>query len=240
MSDARIAFRPTLDDLPGLSARFENSAPEEILAWAARVYEGGLCVATAFGAEGCALLAMLSQIPNQAYVFNLETGYQFPETLDFRERIQEKYGIAVDYVRSRESVASMEARLGGPIYDTDPNKCCNIRKVIPLHEVTVGYPAWISAIRRDQSPSRANAPIVGWDAKFELVKINPLANWTKKDVWTYILDNDVPYNPLHDQGYPSIGCWPCTKPASGSDDRSGRWAGKAKTECGLHIDGAGI
>jgi len=183
---------------------------------------------------------MLAKIPNQAYVFNLETGYQFAETLELRERIREKYGIAVDYVRSRESVADMEERFQGPIYGVAPNECCLIRKIAPLREVAAGYCAWISAIRRDQSAARATAPIVGWDAKFEMVKINPLANWTKKDVWTYILDNDVPYSPLHDQGYPSIGCRPCTKPASGDDDRSGRWQGTDKTECGLHIDGAGI
>ena len=99
-----------------------------------------------------------------------------------------------------------------------------------------GYEAWISAIRRDQTPERAHQPIVGWDKKFELVKINPLANWTKSDVWNYILNNDVPYNPLHDQGYPSIGCWPCTRAVgAGEDDRAGRWAGTAKKECGLHV-----
>jgi len=238
--DVRAISVPGKDELEDLSARFEKSSPEEILEWAASVYGEKLCFATAFGAEGCALLAMLAKIPNHAYVFNLETGYQFAETLELRERIREKYGIAVDYVRSRESVADMEARFRGPIYGVAPNECCHIRKIVPLREVAAGYCAWISAIRRDQSAERATAAIVGWDAKFGMVKINPLANWSKKDVWTYILTNDVPYNPLHDQGYPSIGCWPCTKPASGDDDRSGRWKGTEKTECGLHIDGAGI
>ncbi|MDR3710912.1 MAG: phosphoadenylyl-sulfate reductase [Capsulimonadaceae bacterium] len=227
---------PNRDALETISKQFENSSPEQILRWAASTYGSRLSLATAFGAEGCALLGMLSQIPNEAYVFNLDTGYQFRETLELRERIDDKYGITVHYVRSEETVSQMEERFGGPIYGTDPNLCCHIRKVVPLRKVVAGFDAWISAIRRDQSPARANAPIVGWDDKFQLVKINPLARWTKRDVWEYILANDVPYNPLHDQGYPSIGCAPCTRAAANSaDERDGRWAGTVKTECGLHI-----
>jgi len=228
--------KPTVSDLAALSADFETKTPQQILEWAAEAYGDRLCMATAFGAEGCVLLAMLAEVRNEAYVFNLETGYQFQETLDLRDRIDGKYGIQVHYVRSETSVADMEAQFGGPIYKSDPNQCCNIRKIVPLHKAVQGYEAWISAIRRDQSEARGRAPIVGWDAKFNLVKINPLANWTKKDVWNYILANDVPYNPLHDQGYPSIGCWPCTQSVNANDDdRAGRWAGTAKKECGLHI-----
>ena len=132
-------------------------------------------------------------------------------------------------------MADMEARFGGPIYGTRPDECCRIRKVVPLKKAVAGYTAWISAIRRDQTPNRARSPIVGWDSRFDLVKVNPLANWTKQQVWRYIHDNDVPYNPLHDHGFPSIGCWPCTRTVSnGQGDRDGRWAGFAKTECGLH------
>jgi len=224
------------EELSEINADFETKSPQEILRWATEAYGDQLCMATAFGAEGCVLLAMLAEIDNRAYVFNLETGYQFQETLDLRERIQDKYGIQVHYVRSEESVADMESRFGGPIYATDSNQCCQIRKIVPLRKAVEGYQAWVSAIRRDQAQTRANAPIVGWDDKFKLVKVNPLANWTKADVWNYILKHDVPYNPLHDQGYPSIGCWPCTKAVgTGDDDRAGRWAGTAKKECGLHI-----
>jgi phosphoadenosine phosphosulfate reductase len=227
---------PNQEDLPKISTRMEDCSPQEILAWAADTYGDRLAMATAFGAEGCALIAMLSGISNDVYLFNLDTGYQFPETLDLRERLMDKYGVKVHLVQAEESVPAMESRFGGPIYDKDPDLCCHIRKVAPLPKAVEGYHAWISSIRRDQSPMRANAPIIGWDRKFQLAKVNPLANWSKKDVWNYILKNDVPYNPLHDQGYPSIGCWPCTRAiGAGEDERAGRWAGFAKVECGLHV-----
>jgi phosphoadenosine phosphosulfate reductase len=219
------------------SETMEKSAPEEILRWAVETYGAGLTMATAFGVEGCVLLAMLAEIPGgrDVRVFNLETGYQFPETLALRETIRERYGIEVEYVRARETVAEMEARFGGPIYGRDPDECCRIRKVEPLRDALRGHTAWISAIRRDQTPDRARVAIAEWDSKFELVKISPLANWTKGDVWAYVHINEVPYNPLHERGYPSIGCWPCTRAvAPGSDDRAGRWAEFAKLECGLH------
>lgn len=218
-----------------MAEQLENYSPEDILAWACETFGDKLTMGTAFGAEGCVLLAMLSQIDNRAFIFNLDTGYQFPETLELRERIMAKYGMQVHLVRAAESVEQMEARFKGPIYGTDPDTCCNIRKVVPQKLAVKGYDAWISAIRRDQSPMRANAPIVAWDKRFEVVKVNPLAKWSKKEVWNYIFSNGVPYNPLHDQGYPSIGCQPCTHPVgAGDDEREGRWAGKSKTECGLH------
>ena len=121
------------------------------------------------------------------------------------------------------------------MYGTQPDQCCHDRKIVPLRRAVAGYDAWISSIRADQSSHRARADVVGWDAKFGLVKINPLLRWTHRDVWAFVVTNKVPYNPLHDQGYPSIGCWPCTKAVRpGDDERAGRWAGQAKTECGLH------
>jgi phosphoadenosine phosphosulfate reductase len=223
------------DNLREISNSLEQASPEDILRWAAATYGEKLTMATAFGAEGCVILAMLAEIAPKTHVFNLETGYQFRETLELRERIRERYGIEVAYVRPAETVEEMEARFGGPIYRTRPDECCRIRKVEPLRKAVAGFDAWISAIRRDQTPDRARSGIVEWDGKFNLVKVNPLANWTKEDVWSYIRANDVPYNPLHDEGYPSIGCWPCTRPADpGTDDRAGRWIGFAKTECGLH------
>jgi phosphoadenosine phosphosulfate reductase len=225
-----------IQELDKLSLTMESWTPQQILAWSVNHYGSKIAMATAFGAEGCALIAMLAEIPNEAYLFNLETGYQFPETLELRDRLRDRYGANVHLVKSDESVEAMEKRFGGPIYGSDPDTCCNIRKIVPLREVIVGFDAWISAIRRDQSPSRAKAPIIGWDSKFNLVKVNPLANWTKKDVWNYVIKNDVPYNALYDQGYASIGCAPCTRAVGGeSDERAGRWAGLAKTECGLHV-----
>lgn len=228
-------MKPTEDDLSGISAEMEQKTPQEILRWAWDTYGSTLTMATAFGAEGCVIIAMLSEITKDVHVFNLDTGYQFPETLETRERLISKYGIPIRLVASQQSVIDMENQYGGPIYGTNPDICCNIRKVVPLREAVTGYAAWITAIRREQTADRSTQPIVGWDSKFGLVKINPLANWTKTDVWKFILDNDVPYNPLHDNGFPSIGCWPCTRSiGAGEDERAGRWSGKTKTECGLH------
>ena len=223
--------------LQRISDQYEKSSPEDILRWAIENHGMGLTMATAFGVEGCVLLAMLAGIPGgkNVRVFNLETGYQFPETLALRETIRERYGIEVEYTRAKETVLAMESRFGGPIYDRDPDECCRIRKVEPFREALSGHTAWISAIRRDQTPERAASDIIEWDSKFGLVKISPLANWSKRDVWAYVQINEVPYNPLHDRGFPSIGCWPCTRAvAMGEDDRSGRWASSAKLECGLH------
>jgi len=233
-----------LEKLQQESQRLETAQPDEIIAWAVENYFPKLTMATAFGPEGCVILYFLSKIQPRTHVFNLDTGYQFQETLDLRDRIAEKYGIEVELKRPETTVAEYEALNGGPVYKTDPERCCFERKVKVLRQAAVGYDAWMSGIRRDQSPDRAKAPIVGWDKKFNLVKISPLANWTKKEVWSLIVKENIPYNPLHDQGFPSIGCWPCTRAVhDGEDERAGRWSGMAKTECGLHSleqDGSGI
>lgn len=216
--------------------QLEDAAAEDILAWAVESFYPRLTMATAFGAEGCLIIHMLARINPNVRVFNLETGYQFPETLQLRERIKQRYGMEVEYVRADESVEDMEKRFGGPIYGKRPDECCRIRKVEPLKKAVEGYDAWISSIRRDQTPERAGVGVVSWDRKFNLVKISPLARWTSQQVWDYIRANDVPYNPLHDRGFPSIGCYPCTRAvAEGEDERSGRWAGFEKRECGLHL-----
>jgi phosphoadenosine phosphosulfate reductase len=178
---------------------------------------------------------MLAEIAPETPVFNLDTGYQFEETLELREQVKARYGIEVELKRPKLSVAEYEAANGGPVYKAEPDRCCFERKISILHESANGFDAWASAIRRDQSPDRAKAAIVGWDAKFGLVKVSPLANWTKKEVWGLIEKEKIPYNPLHDQGYTSIGCKPCTRSTlPGEDERAGRWSGFAKTECGLH------
>jgi phosphoadenosine phosphosulfate reductase len=214
----------------------EGATPQEILRWAVEAFHPRLTVATAFGAEGCCLVHLLAEIEPGVRVFNLDTGYQFPETLELRERIRERYGIAVELVRPEQTVAEYEAGHGGPLYRRRPDQCCHDRKIVPLRRALAGYDAWVSAIRRDQTADRALADVVQWDAKFGLVKVNPLLTWTRRDVWDFVLAHDVPYNPLHDRGYPSIGCWPCTDAvAEGADERAGRWAGTGKKECGLHV-----
>jgi phosphoadenosine phosphosulfate reductase len=233
------------EEIAEANARLEGQSPQAILRWAVQTFHHKLTMATAFGAEGCCILHMLAEVGPAVRVFNLDTGYQFRETYELRERIRDRYGIEVEYVRPEQDVADYEAEHGGPLYNLRPDQCCYDRKIAPLKRAVEGYEAWISAIRRDQTSHRAVAGIVQWDAKFELVKVNPLLAWTKSDVWRFILDHSIPYNPLHDQGYPSIGCWPCTAAVGeGADERAGRWAGTAKKECGLHVievrDGGGI
>jgi len=241
-----VAPTPELrEELREASERLETATPEEILTWAAQRFSPKLAMGTAFGPEGCVILSMLAELAPDTYIFNLETGYQFQQTLDLRDRMVEKYGLQIDMLAPELSVPEYEAKHQGPLYKSNPDQCCGDRKIRVLERAAQGMDAWMSGIRRDQSPVRAGQPIVGWDQKFGLVKISPLANWTKKEVWNRIFTAGVPYNPLHDQGYPSIGCWPCTQKAveGEADDRSGRWTGMQKTECGLHTlesGGSGI
>ena len=226
----------TQEQIAAANQQLAGQSPQQILRWAVKNFHPKLTMATAFGAEGCCLIHMLAEIEPTVRVFNLDTGYQFAETLELRERIKQRYGIAVEMIQPELTVPEYEAEHGGPLYNHRPDQCCHDRKVLPLRRAVVGYAAWISAIRKDQTEHRAVASIVQWDAKFSLVKVNPLLGWNKKDVWTFVMKHAVPYNPLHDQGYPSIGCWPCTRPvAEGEDERAGRWAGKVKKECGLHV-----
>lgn len=223
------------EELTEVNERLADATPIEILQWGIDRYFPRLTMATAFGPEGCILIHLLAEVEPRVRVFNLDTGYQFAETLALRDRIAQRYGIEVEMVRADSTADEYERLHGGPLYVSNSDQCCYERKIVPLRRALVGYESWITAIRADQSAHRAKAKAVGWDAKFGLMKINPLLSWTRRDVWAFIVANEVPYNPLHDRGYPSIGCWPCTQPvASGTDERAGRWAGQAKTECGLH------
>ena len=225
----------TLRELDEGNRLLEAAEPPDIIAWAVRRYGPRLTMATAFGPEGCLIIHWLATIAPQTFVFNLETGYQFAETLALRDRIARRYGMEVSLEGPDTTVEEYERLHGGPLHQTDPNRCCADRKIAVIRRVLTRFDAWMSGIRRDQSADRSVAPIVGWDAKFNLVKVSPLANWTKARVWDAIVREDVPYNPLHDQGYISIGCWPCTRPVGvGEDERAGRWSGTGKTECGLH------
>ena len=234
--DGQLVLTPELEqELVTVSQSLEKASPEEILRWGVERFRDKFTMATAFGPEGMVLIHMLAEIDPQVHIFNLDTGYQFKETLALREKIIERYGITVELKKPELSVAEYEAANGGPVYLHNPDQCCFDRKIKVLQKAVVGKHAWASAIRRDQSADRAGVPIVGWDKKFRLVKISPLANWTKSTVWNFILKHDVPYNPLHDDGFTSIGCQPCTRAIMlGEDERAGRWSGSQKTECGLH------
>lgn len=218
-----------------VAAELENATPQEIISWALTEFSGQVAIATGFGAEGIALIDMAVKSAPHPDVFFLDTGFLFSETHQLRRRIEDRYGIHIRGVRTSLTPEQQEERYGPELWARDPDLCCHLRKLDPLKEALRGLDGWMTAIRRDQTAARSNARPVEWDARWHLIKVNPLVRWTKRDVWRHILENNVPYNPLHDEGYPSIGCTHCTRPVLiGENDRAGRWAGRAKTECGLH------
>ncbi len=208
---------------------------EAVVAWLAARYLPGVVLACGFGVEDCLLVDLLSRVAPAVGVFYLDTQLLFPETYATRDRLVERYGIHPVAVRPRQTVEEQAEALGPALWGRDPDLCCRLRKVEPLTRILSGQRAWITGVRREQGPTRARTPLLEWDRRFGLAKGNPLAAWTARDVWRYVHDQDVPYNPLHDRGYPSLGCWPCTRAVrAGEDPRAGRWSGFAKTECGLH------
>lgn len=214
--------------------RFETATAQELIAWAVQQFPK-LTLACSFGAEDVVLVDMLHKVSPRTDIFYLDTDLHFKETYETRDRLASHYDLQFVQVKSHLTLEEQAKAYGDELWKSNPNECCNLRKVLPLTKILSRYDAWITGIRRDQAPTRANAKKVEYDVKFGLIKFNPLASWTSEDVWNYIKDNNIIYNPLHDQNYPSIGCEKCTKPvAPGEDPRAGRWAGTEKTECGLH------
>ena len=225
----------TNEELKAVSDGFEGADPEAVLRWAVEEFGDEVALATGFGPEGCVLVDVLARVRPDARIFYLDTDLLFPETYELSERLRARYGVRFERRAARLSLAAQAARCGERLWERDPEECCRLRKVEPLREMLAGLRAWVTAIRREQTAARARAGLVERDAKFGLVKVNPLASWSAREVWAYIFKHDVPYNPLHDRGYPSLGCTPCTTPVRiGEDPRAGRWRGTAKTECGLH------
>ncbi|EOS59071.1 MULTISPECIES: phosphoadenylyl-sulfate reductase [Paenibacillus] len=213
---------------------FESLSPQEILAWAVETFPN-ITFACSFGAEDVVLVDMLQQISPSTDIFYLDTDFHFKETYETRDAIAAKYGLEFVRISPLLTPEEQTQKYGEELWKADPNACCNLRKVEPLTRVLGRYDAWITGIRRDQAPTRANAKKIEYDTKFGLVKFNPIANWTSDDVWNYIREHQLIYNPLHDRNYPSIGCEHCTRPVMpGEDPRAGRWSGTEKTECGLH------
>lgn len=214
--------------------RFESESPETIIKWAAEVLPN-ITLACSFGAEDVVLVDMLQRVSPRTDIFYLDTDFHFKETYDTRDRLAERYGLTFIRVRPLLTPEEQANEHGDELWKRNPNACCNIRKVEPLSRHLARYDAWITGIRRDQAPTRAYAKKVEYDSKFGLIKFNPLVSWTSEEVWNYIREHDVIYNPLHDQHYPSIGCHYCTRQVMpGEDPRAGRWSGSDKTECGLH------
>jgi len=230
-----------IENLENIQILAETWNAAEVLQWAFRTFGKRVEMASGFGAEGMALIDVAARLNPDLRLFTIDTEFLFPETYQLIEKVERRYGITVERVRPRLTPEGQEEVYGPALWSINPDQCCALRKVEPLKEKLAGLRAWITAIRRDQTSARAGARKVEWDQKFQLVKINPIADWTTKDVWNYLHQHDVPYNPLHDQNFTSIGCTHCTRAIRpGEDPRAGRWAGFQKTECGLHISDAAI
>lgn len=241
------ATKLTEDDLRELAARgaaeLAGANANELLLWTEKHFgniNGPRGWATcnyvvASNMQDAVLVDLAAKVRPGVPVMFLDTGYHFVETIGTRDAIESVYDIRVVNVTPEQSVAEQDKLLGKDLFASKPGECCRLRKVVPLGKALRGYSAWVTGIRRVEAPTRANAPLISFDEAFKLVKINPLAAWSDQDMDDYIAEHDVLVNPLVDEGYPSIGCAPCTaKPIEGSDARSGRWQGRAKTECGLH------
>jgi phosphoadenosine phosphosulfate reductase len=230
-----------LREIFDMAAHFETRPAEELVAWALERFAGGVTQACSFSLEAVVLVDMHAQAADEPDVFYLDTGVLFPETHQTRDSLAAYYGIDFRAILPALTVPEQERIFGEELYRRAPSQCCWLRKVEPMTRALAGYDAWITGIRRDQAPTRANTAMVEWDETFGLVKINPLASWTWDDVRAYVRERGLPSNPLHDRGYPSIGCWPCTtRVLPGEDLRSGRWRGLAKLECGLHPANGGV
>ena len=225
----------TLEALALAAARdLEGSSPQEVLRWAIETFGNRFAISSSMG-DGV-LASMAASVAPGVDVLFLETGYHFPETIGTRDAVAQVYDVTVRTVLPLLTVTQQDQEHGAELWRRDPDACCAMRKVEPLTRALADYDAYASGIRRDESPTRADTAVVEWDAKRGKIKVNPLVAWTQDDVDTYITDNGILVNPLVEDGYPSIGCGPCThRVAPGDDPRSGRWKGSQKTECGLHV-----
>jgi phosphoadenosine phosphosulfate reductase len=237
MADWKLTFQQANeDDFARVNGELVGRDALDVLRWAYAEYGDGLVYACSFGAEGMVLLDLISRVKPQAEVLFLDTHLHFPETYQLIEQTGNRYPeLQIKLLQPELTLAEQAALHGEELWKRDPDACCRIRKIEPLRRQLAGKTAWLSGLRREQSPTRAHLNYVNPDPQFSLVKICPLIHWSLQDVWMYIKLYELPYNPLHDRRYPSIGCMPCTRPVNpGEDERAGRWAGRNKSECGLH------
>jgi phosphoadenosine phosphosulfate reductase len=229
--------RPALDledIVESAAAALEGASPLEVVRWAAATFGDRICLTSSM--SDAALIQLVSKVKPGIDVLFDDTGYHFAETIGTRDAVESVYPVNVINVEPSRTVAEQDAELGPRLYGRNPDLCCHLRKVEPLGRALEGYMAWFSGIRRDETASRRARRVVEWDRKRSMVKVNPILDWTQEEMDNYIADNGVIVNPLHYDGYPSIGCKPCTRPVTpGEDPRSGRWAGMGKTECGIHL-----
>ncbi len=215
------------------AAELADASAAEVLAWAAQTFGERFIVAS--NMQDAVLVHLAAQARPGVEVLFLDTGYHFAETIGTRDAVEQVYGVRIVNAKATLSVPEQDAAHGKDLFAREPDRCCAMRKVAPLKKTLAGYDAWVTGVRRVEAPTRANTPLVTYDEAFGLVKVNPIAAWSDELMHNYIEEHAILVNPLVDAGYPSIGCAPCTvKPLPGADPRSGRWAGKAKIECGLH------
>jgi phosphoadenosine phosphosulfate reductase len=211
-----------------------DATAQQLLAWAAETFGARMIVAS--NMQDAVLVDLAAKAQPGVEILFLETGYHFAETIGTRDAVEHVYDVKMVNAQAKQTVAEQDASEGKDLFAREPNRCCALRKVAPLQDTLAGYDAWVTGVRRVEAPTRANTPLITYDEKFGLVKINPIAAWSDEEMQAYIDENGILVNPLVDAGYPSIGCAPCTaRPAPGADPRSGRWAGTGKIECGLHV-----
>ena len=221
-------------DAEAVAAELEPKNASETLEWAIEAFGSQLLIACSFQKTSSVVMHLATQVDPSVRFFYLDTDVLFPETYETRDRLADHFG--VEFERFHNITIDEQAELyGDGLWNRDPDSCCGLRKVEPMRRALGSAEAWVSGIRRADSSSRASAPKFAWDKRFGLWKLNPLADWSEAEVWDHISDNDIPYNPLHDRGYPSIGCTHCTQPvAPGASPRDGRWSGTSKSECGIN------
>lgn len=237
MSDITLSYETlTTGSLDAINKELENKDALDVLKWAYGQFGESLVYACSFGAEGMVLIDLISRVCPDARIVFLDTHVHFKETYELIERVKARYPkLRIELKEPNLSLEQQAEQYGIELWKSSPDLCCKLRKLDPLEDVLKGAVAWLSGLRREQSPTRANTQFVNEDRRFQSIKVCPLIHWTWDDVWTYIKLYQLPYNELHDKGYPSIGCEHCTAPVKeGGDSRAGRWSGTGKTECGLH------
>lgn len=226
----------TQDFFHELNAHFEERKPDDVLKWGFDNFGKDMVIGTGFGSSGVLLTHRIVTLKLPITVFYLDTNLLFSETYQLRDKLEERFGLEFLRVSTSLSVEEQNEKHGNELWKKNPDKCCYIRKVLPLQKYLADKKAWVTGVRRSQANTRKQTKILEWDPVNRVVKINPLAKWTNEEVWDYIHEHDLPYNPLHDHGYPTIGCIPCTEPPEPEEDeRSGRWKNLEKTECGIHL-----
>jgi len=223
------------DDLPSLNNRFEHQLPDDLLIWAFEQFGNELVLGTGFGPSGVVLIHKITQLNLPVKVFCLDTNLLFDDTYSLWDKIEKRFNITIESVSPILTLEGQATLHEEEMWKSNPDRCCYLRKVLPLQKYLSNKKGWITGLRRSQSDMRKGIDKIEWNSSNKVFKLNPLADWSQGKIWDHIDEHSLPYNPLHDEGYPSIGCIPCTEPSKDQDERSGRWKNMEKTECGIHL-----